>query len=66
MPQEECLSSVPDKNLEFEVEAKGNVDQMYTHSHCAYVNTGVSFALFSKQERKRKKEQMKLAGNAGA
>lgn len=64
MPQEECLSSVPDKNLE--VEAKGNVDQMYIHSHCAYVNTGVSFALFSKKERKRKKEQMKLAGNAGA
>lgn len=64
MLQEECLSSVPDKNLE--VEAKGNVDQMYIHSHCAYVNTGVSFALFSKKERKRKKEQMKLAGNAGA
>lgn len=64
MPQEECLSSVPDKNLE--VEAKGNVDQMYIHSHCAYVNTGVSFALFSKKERKRKKEQMKLTGNAGA
>lgn len=35
MPQEECLSSVPDKNLEFEVEAKGNVDQMYIHSHRA-------------------------------
>lgn len=52
--------------MEFEVEAKGNVDQMFIHSHCAYVNTGVSFALFSKKERKRKKEQMKLAGSARA
>lgn len=66
MPQEERFSSVPDKNLEFEDEARGNVDQMYIHSHCAYINTGICFALCFKKERKRKKEKMKLDGDASA
>lgn len=39
---------------------------MYIHSHCAYINTGICFALCFKKERKRKKEKMKLDGDASA